>query len=122
MADRPIADHVLTKTFTAGEELEGNRFVKRVTGGNTVVYADSGEGAIGVVRDKIAIAKLADIILVGTAFVMTSENVAADSLVSADTDGKAQATAGSEQVLGKALTDANSGEYVKVLLSIGGAA
>ena len=119
MADKHIADHGLTKTHQADEALEGNRFVKPVTATGVaphVVYADSGEVAIGVNRDKIDSGKLADIVYDGTAYVMTSENIAAGQLVSSDNDGKAQVLAGSEYLCGVAVSDANSGEFVKVKL------
>ena len=124
MADKRIADHLLTKTYTAGEALEANRFVKGDTGdaeGRTVIYADAGEAAIGVNRDKLALGQLADIVLAGTAYLMTSENVTINDPVSADADGKAQVASGTDQVLGRAVSNANSGGYVKVLLGVGGA-
>lgn len=123
MADKAIGDALLTKTHIADEELEGNRFVKLVTATGIiphVVYADAGEKACGVNRDKIAIGKLADIVKIGTAWVTTSENIAATDPIAADADGKAQVATATDQVLGQAQSDANSGEKVLVLLSIGG--
>jgi len=120
MADKHIGQHLLTKTYTAGEALTGNRFVKRVSTGNTVVYADSGELACGVVRDTIAISKLADVVLTGTAFVEASENVAAGLVVAAENDGKVKPAGGGHYILGTSLTDANTGEFCEVLLGTGG--
>lgn len=120
MTDKHIADAVLTKTFTAGEALVGNRLVKRVTGGNTVVYADAGDLAIGVVRDAIDNGKLADVILAGTAYIEASENVAAQLAVAAANDGKVAPSAGGNYIVGISLTDANTGEFCKVLLAPGG--
>jgi hypothetical protein len=119
MADKFIGDHLLTKTHRADEIIEGNRFVKLVTATGLqphVVYADAGEQAIGVNRDKVASGQLCDVVLKGTAFVMTSENIAAGEMVSADADGKAQVAAGGDAVMGIANTDANSGEMVLVEL------
>jgi len=120
MADKHIGQHLLTKTYTAGEALTGNRFVKRVTGGNTVIYADAGELACGVVRDTIAVDKLADVVMVGTAFVEASENVAAALAVCAAADGKVAPATTTNNVLGTSLTDANTGEFCEVLLGVGG--
>ncbi len=120
MADKHIGQHLLTKTYTAGAALSGNRFVKRVTGGNTVVHAGAGENACGVVRDAIASGKLADVVLVGTAFVEASENVAAALPVAAAADGKVAPSAGGNYILGYSLTDANTGEFCEVLLAPGG--
>jgi hypothetical protein len=123
MADKFVGTHLLVKTHRADEALEANRFVKLVTATGLqphVVYADAGEAAVGVTRDKYALSDYSDIIKIGEAFVMTSENVAAGQAVSADADGKAQVAGGAEQVLGQAQTDANSGDPVLVLLSLGG--
>lgn len=123
MADIFIGDHLLTKTHTSDEALEGNRFVKLVTATGIqphIVYADAGEAACGVVREKIATAKLANVVQVGTAYVMTAENIAAGQAVAAANDGKAAVAASTNQILGQAMTDANSGEMVLVLLSLGG--
>lgn len=122
-ADKFIGDAVLTKTHIADEALVAMRFVKLVTATGQqphCVYADSGELATGVCRDAYAIGKLADVVLIGTAWVTTSENVAAQQLVSPDADGKAQVAAGGEYIAGIAQTDANSDEPVLVLLGIGG--
>lgn len=123
MADKYIGDALLTKTHIADEDLAAMRFVKLVTSTGQqphVVYADAGEAATGVCRDAYDSGKLADIVLVGTAWVTTSENVAAGEAVSADADGKAQVAASTEQVMGQAQTDANSGDAVLVLLGLGG--
>lgn len=123
MADKFIGDHLLTKTHIADEDLPANRFVKLVTATGVqphVVLSDAGEVTCGVNRDTVSSGKLADIVKVGTAFVTTSENIAAGQAVSSDTDGKAQVAASTEQVQGQAQTDANSGEVVLVLLSLGG--
>ncbi len=123
-ADRAIGDHILTKTHIADEAIEGNRFVKLVTPVITlmphVVYADAGESACGVMRTTTASGALGDVVKMGQAWVTTSENVAAGQSVSADADGKAQVAASTELVCGAAQTDANSGELVLVLLSLGG--
>src|SRR6185503_2824925 len=100
MAEKHIADATLTKTAIADEELEANRFVKVVTGTGLegalphVVYADAGDAALGVNRDKIAVGKLADIIYDGTAFVETAGNIDGTQLVAAANDGKADVAAG----------------------------
>lgn len=123
MADKYIGDAVLTKTHIADEALAAMRFVKLVSATGQqphCVYADSGELGIGVCRDAYASGKLADVVLVGTAWVTTSENVAANLLVSADADGMAQVAGGGEYVYGVSQTDANSGDPVLVLLGKGG--
>lgn len=124
MTDKKIGDHKLTKTHVADEAIPANRFVKVVTatGSGTVhvVLADSGEAGCGVSRDTYASGELADVVLIGQAYVLTSENVAAGNIVSADNDGKAQVAAAAEHVMGRAMSDANSGEYVLVLLGYGG--
>lgn len=123
MTDKAIGDHLLTKTHIADEDLAANRFVKLVTATGVhphCVYADAGEKGCGVTRDAYASGKLADIVLMGQAFVTTSENVAAGDVVAADADGKAQVAAATENVMGLAMSDANSGEVVLVLLGYGG--
>jgi hypothetical protein len=127
MADKHIGDHTLTKTAIADEDLEGNRFVKFVTGTGTegslphAVYADAAEKANGVTRDKVSSGKLADIVTDGEPFVLAAENIDANELVSAEADGKAQVAGGSDQINGIAQGAANTGEYVKVRLGVGGA-
>ena len=120
-ADKLIGDHLLTKTKTAGEDLLGNRFVKVDTTDDTLVYyADAGEAGIGVNREAVKTGQLANVVLHGTAFVTTSENVAAGDPISADADGKAQIATATEQVLGRAFGNANSGDAVLVVLGVGG--
>lgn len=123
-ADRAIGDHILTKTHIADEDIIGNRFVKLVTPVTTlmphIVYADAGDAACGVARTDIDNGKIGDVVKMGQAWVTTSENIAAGQSVSADNDGKAQVAGSGEIVLGEAQNDANSGELVLVLLSLGG--
>lgn len=123
MADKYIGDAVLTKTHIADEALAAMRFVKLVTATGQqphCVYADAGESATGACRDAYASGELADVVLVGTAWVTTAENIAAMQLVSAAADGKAAVSAATNYILGIAQTDANSGDPVLVLLGIGG--
>ncbi len=123
MADKFIGDALYTKTHTADEDLAANRFVKLSTATGSqphVVYADAGEAACGVTRDGYDSGDLADVVKIGAMWVKTSENIAAGQAVSADNDGKAQVAASTEQVLGQAQTDANSGDPVLVLLALGG--
>ncbi len=120
MADIRIGDHQLTKTHQANEAIEGNRFVKPVSGEGFivphVVHAEGNEVTIGVNRDGVASGQLADIVYRGTAYVLTSGIVAAGALVGCDTDGKAKVYT-SGYVCGTAVSDANSAEFVKVILA-----
>lgn len=127
MTDTRIADHILTKTFIADEALIANRFVKGVTTTGAegslphCVYADAGEAGLGVVRDGVDSGDLVDVVIEGTAYVLTSENIDISDLVSADTDGKAQVATSTDKILGRSMSAANTGEYCKVLLGGGGA-
>jgi hypothetical protein len=126
MADKHIADALLTKTAIADEDLEGNRFVKFATGTGLegalphAVYADAGDAANGVTRDKISSGKLADIIYAGTAFVEAAGNIDASALVAAANDGKAQTAVGGNSINGIAAGAANTNGFVKVELGVGG--
>lgn len=124
MADKRLGDHVLTKTHVADEAIAANRFVKVVTATgsptNHVTLADQGEKAIGVSRDAYASGKLVDVVYLGTAWVETAENITAGDYIAPEADGKASVAAATEHVRGMALTDANSGGYVLVLLGVGG--
>lgn len=123
MADKAIGDHILTKTHTADAALNGNTFVKLVTATGIqphVVNSGAGEAACGVNRDTVASGQLCDVVKMGQAWVTTSANVAAGAAVASDAAGLAITAASTNQVLGQAQTDANSGELVLVLLSLGG--
>lgn len=123
MADKAIGDHKLVKTHTADEAIETNRFVKLVTATGVqphVVKAGAGEAACGVSYGAYASGELVDVVKQGQAFVTTSANIAAGAAVAADAGGMAITAASTNQVLGQAQTDANSGEMVLVLLSLGG--
>lgn len=123
MTDKRIGDHLLTKTHVADEAIPSNRFVKTVTATgvtNHVTLADQGEKSIGVSRDTYASGELVDVVYMGTAYVLAVENIATLDYVAPEADGKASVAASTEHVRGIALTDANSGEYVLVLLSVGG--
>ena len=120
-ADKFIGDHQLTKTKTAGENLEANRFVKvDTTDDSLVFYADAGEAGIGVNRDKVNTGQPADIVLIGTAYVTAAGNVAAGDPVAAAADGKADVATTANQVVGRALKNANVSDPVLVLLGVGG--
>lgn len=123
MADHAIGDAVLTKTHTADAALNGNTFVKLVTATGAqphIVNSGAGEAACGVIRDTSASGDRCDVVLIGTAWVTTSANIAAGQAVASDAAGLANVAASTNQILGQAMTDANSGDMVLVLLSLGG--
>lgn len=78
------------KTFTAGEALEYGRRVK-LAAGPTVVYADAGEGAIGVTAAVAASGALVPVILSNsdqTVKVCAADSFAAIAVLYAAADGK----------------------------------
>jgi len=124
MADRAIGDHILTKSHVADEAIEANRFVKLVTAtGPTphVVHSADGDAAIGVSRIAVASGKLCDVVIMGTAWVLAAENIAAGQLVASAASGQAEVADSTDDVLGQAHTDANASDLVLVRLSVGGA-
>ncbi len=120
MTDARIGDHLLTKTHQANEAIEGNRFVKPVSGEGFIVphVVHCGDNGVtnGVNRDGVASGQLADIVKKGTAYVLTQEIVAAGLLVGCGTDGRAKVYT-SGYTCGVSDSDANSGEFVKVILA-----
>jgi hypothetical protein len=124
MADRAIGDHILTKTHTADEAIEANRFVKLVTATGVqphVVHATDGDAAIGVSRTAADSGKLCDVVIMGTAWVLAAENISAGDLVASADAGQAEVADSTDKIIGQAHTDANSADLVLVRLSVGGA-
>ncbi len=120
-ADKAIGDPVLVKTYTAGEALEANRFVKVDTTTDTlVVYADAGEAAIGVNRDAAASGDVVDIVMLGRWPVLAAGNITAGDPIAAAADGKAEVATTANQVIGRATQNANVATNVNVLLGVGG--
>jgi hypothetical protein len=123
MADKFIGDSGLVKAHIADEALAVNRFVKGVTQTGPpphVVYSDAGEVSIGVTRLPYASGEVADIIYDGTAYVMTSVNIAVNDPIAAAADGACAVATTSNHVLGIAVGEANSGTPVLVKLGYGG--
>lgn len=107
-----------TKTFTAGEALEANRFVKLSSG--SLVYSDATHKPLGVTENACASGALVAIRLIsaqGTAKVQTSAAVAAEANVYGTNDGKIDdADPGSGVVVGFALAAAASGTLCEILM------
>jgi hypothetical protein len=125
MADKFIGEALYTKTHVAGEALVANRFVKLVSPSSpytqpTVVYADAGDAAAGVSRDAYRSGDPADVVKLGAWYVEAGDNITAGTAVAAANDGKAVPAASTNQVLGQAQTDANTGDFCLVLLAFGG--
>lgn len=123
MADKFIGTHLLVKTHKADMALPANRFVKLVTATGAQPHctlAGAGEAAVGVSRDVFASGDYADIVKSGEAYVVTGENVAAGQQVRSLASGFAGVAGSGDYILGQAQTDANSGDPVLVLLSLGG--
>lgn len=107
-----------TKTFTAGEALASNRFVKHASG--AVVYADATDKPIGITEndcasgDPIAVRLLS---AQGTVKVQTSAAVATEVNVYGTNDGKIDdADPGSGVVVGRSLEAAASGAMCEILI------
>lgn len=123
LADKPVPDAILVKTHVANSAITGNTFVKLVTSTGTPSKCDpagAGDAAIGVARDGQSAGRLVDVIVMGQAHVTAGENIAAGAIVAAGAAGVAMNAVSTNHVLGRAMTDANSGEYVRVQLYYGG--
>lgn len=123
MADKLIGTHLLVKTHKADVALTANKFVKLVTATGAQPHctlAGAGEAGVGVSRDAFASGEYADIVKMGEAYVLTGENVAAGQPVRSMANGFAGVAGSGDYIMGQAQTDANSGEGVLVLLSLGG--
>ncbi len=110
---------VLVLTFKAHTAIDGNLFIapKDPTTLDCVVgVADA--MPFGVNRDDIGAGQTGSVVVMGTAFVLTSENLAAGNQVAVDTGGLAKVADASEIVVGVAIDNTNSGDYAEILLSL----
>ena len=124
-ADKVVGDAILTKTHQADADITGNTFVKLVTpmptgGPAHVVECGAGEAGVGVARDSQSNGRVVDVVFMGQMHVKASENIAAGAVVSSAANGQARNAVSTDHVLGRAISDANSGDYVRVQLWYGG--
>jgi hypothetical protein len=112
---------VLVLTFIANADMDGNTFVggPDATTGKSAQCAD-GAQAIGVIRDDVKAGQTGDVVVLGTAWVKTSENLAAGDPVGCGATGTADKASTADLVLGYALGNTNSGEYAEIVLASGG--
>src|ERR1700752_2806365 len=120
MSDYKRGSPLSSRPFPSLGAILGNRFVAF---DGSVAAEDS--APLGVNRDDISAAgELGDATVIGTAFVLMAENIAAGHpvAVSADAGKGKEADATAENVVGYALNAANVGEYAEVILArVGGA-
>lgn len=102
---------LLTITKTAGEDLPANRFV-----GYDGNLCAANEVALGTTELAWSNGEKASIIVEGIVILESASTFFAGDDVCTGADGKAVAQAGSNPVVGKALSNASSGGYVQVLL------
>ena len=105
-------DPLLTVTIKAGEDLPTNRFVDYT--GNLCSAAEAALGATEIAWND---GDTASIIVQGIAIVETADDLYAGDPVCTGTGGKAIGQSGTNPVVGRALDDAASGDYLRVLLT-----
>jgi hypothetical protein len=122
-ADKFLGQSLLTKPSIADAALTANRFVKLVSATGPpphCVHTAEGELGVGVVERAYDSGDIADIVVIGTAWVTAAENITAGQRIASEASGQAEPASSAEEVLGCALTDANSGDPVLVLLGVAG--
>lgn len=103
---------LLTITVVAGEALPANRFVDY--SGNLCSAAEAALGATEIAWND---GDTASIIAQGIAIIKTADDFYKGDVVCTGTGGTAVAQSGSDPVVGRALDDASSGDYLRVLLT-----
>jgi len=113
-----IGRDILTLPITAKAALTGNTFCAPEAVDGTSDVGTSGDAVGGVVRDTIAAGKVGDKIVMGTAWVTTSANLASGDPVACDTGGTARKATTADIVVGTAIRNTNSGDLAEIGLSI----
>ncbi len=103
---------LLTMTVVAGEDLPANRFVDY--SGNLCSTTEAALGASEIAWND---GDTASIIVQGIAIIETADDFYKGDAVCTGTDGKAVTQSGSNPVVGRALDDATTGDYFRVLLT-----
>lgn len=121
MADALIGREVLVLTFVAGASaVTANRFITPEDSSGLSVLASADIAAGGVARDDVAIGKVGDKIVIGTAWVLSASNLAAGESVQVGTGGTAKSATTAGIIVGTAVKNTNSGEYAEILLGNAG--
>lgn len=105
-------DPLMTITIKAGEALPANRFVDYT--GN---LCSASEAALGASEIAWNDGDIASIIVQGIAIIESADDLYVGNAVCTGTSGKAVSQSGSNPVVGRALDDASSGGYLRVLLT-----
>lgn len=103
---------LMTLTVVAGEALPANRFVDY--SGN---LCSAAKAALGTTEIAWNNGDTASIITLGIAIVETADDFYKGDVVCTGANGKAATQSGSDPVVGRALDDASSGNYLRVLLT-----
>ncbi|MFA7327516.1 MAG: capsid cement protein [Candidatus Kapaibacterium sp.] len=103
---------LLTVTIKAGEALPANRFVDY--SGN---LCSAAEAALGVSEIAWNDGDTASIIAQGIAIVESADDLYVGDAVCTGTGGTAVSLSGTNPIVGRALDDAGSGDYLRVLLT-----
>ncbi|MGB9772222.1 MAG: capsid cement protein [Candidatus Kapaibacteriota bacterium] len=101
----------LTLTIRTTMELPAFRFVDF-----TGKLCQANKKALGVSMGKWSNGALAGVVVLGTAIVEASVPINAGDKVASDNDGKAKVVTSNEEVNGRALSSANAGEFVRILI------
>jgi len=102
---------LMTLTVKASEGLPANRFID-YSGG----VCSANAAALGATEIAWNSSDVASIIVQGIAIIESGEALFAGDDICTGTDGKAVGQSGSNPVVGKAIEDCSSGDYLRVLL------
>jgi hypothetical protein len=116
MATDALGRNQLVLTIIADGNLTANHFCAPEATDGTSAVGTSGAQVGGVVRDDVSDGKVGDKIVEGTAFVLTSSNLATGAPVACDTGGTARTATTADVTVGRALKGTNSGEYAEIHL------
>jgi hypothetical protein len=116
MATDALGRNTLVLTFIANGSIAANHFILPEATDGTSAIGTSGAAVGGVCRDSVSDGQVGDKIIDGTAFVLTSANIATGNPVACDTGGTARVATTADVTVGRALKSTNSGEYAEIHL------
>jgi len=120
MATDALGRNTLVLTFIADGAIAANHFVGPEAVDGTSAIGTSGAAVGGVCRDSVSDGQVGDKIIDGSAFLLTSANLAAGDPVACDTGGTARKATTTDVQVGVALKNTNSGEYAEIHLGNAG--
>lgn len=108
------------ETFEAGADLSSKQFLAvkgNGTTANEIVVCDSqGEDSIGVLQNNPSSGRDATVRLAGYTKMVCGDTIVAWAQVTVGADARAETAAGSDKIIGVAITGGNDGEIITVWL------